>query len=106
MKENKTGLKDSDLKEILRLILKYPEIEEVKIFGSRAKGTYKKGSDLDLCISGKNLKSSTLANLSDDLNEESLLPYYFDLLDKRKISSEALLAHIKEYGIDLKALLK
>ena len=47
------GLLDRNLKFILEAISKYPEIEEVIIFGSRAMGNYKKGSDIDLALKGK-----------------------------------------------------
>ena len=47
------GLRPQDLTEIIEMIRQFPDIEEAVIFGSRAKGNYKKGSDVDIAIKGK-----------------------------------------------------
>jgi len=97
----RTGLTEEELGVITSTISLFPEIEKVFIFGSRAKGNYKRGSDIDLAVSGDNVTYSMINQLAYKLNEESLLPYYFDLLHLEKISSEALLEHIKKHGIEL-----
>jgi predicted nucleotidyltransferase len=96
------GLSEFEIAEILLLTQRFPEIEKVILFGSRAKGIHKQGSDVDLAISGIALSYSIINELSYLLNEESVLPYYFDVLNLSEISSLALLAHIKEYGVQLK----
>lgn len=98
---DQTGLSEFEVNEILLFVKRFPEIERVILFGSRAKGTYKRGSDIDLAISGAALSYSIINELSYLLNEESTLPYYFDLLNFADISSPALLAHITEYGVQL-----
>lgn len=97
----KTGLSDAQIDEILLFTKRFPKVEKVIIFGSRAKGTYKRGSDIDLVLSGDTLSYSVINELSYLLNEESTLPYYFDILNLNEINSSALLSHIKEYGLQL-----
>ena len=80
-----------------RLDSKYPEIEEAVLFGSRAIGNYKKGSDVDLAIKGSRINRTTVNRLSDDLNEEYPLPYFFDVIHYENISSE-LKTHIDTMG--------
>ena len=53
MNSNSFGLLTSDLNFIISLFQKFPSIQEVKIFGSRAKGNFKNGSDVDLSIKGE-----------------------------------------------------
>lgn len=91
------GLMDRDLKYIIEVLSSYPEVEEGLIFGSRALGNYKAGSDVDLSLKGK-LSSSILTQISRRLNEEYPLPYFFDILDYTSISNDALIKHIDSYG--------
>ena len=97
------GLSEFEIGEILLFTQRFAEIEEVILFGSRAKGTYKRGSDIDLAISGAAVSYSIINELSYLLNEESTLPYYFDLLNLADIRSPALLSHIADHGVQLKA---
>jgi len=92
------GLLDRDLKYILEAIRKHSEIEEVIIFGSRAMGNYKKGSDVDLALIGENVDRKIALRLSDDLNEEYPLPYFFDVVTYKDISNEELIKHIDNVG--------
>jgi len=92
------GLLDRDLKFILEAVDNYPEIEEAIIFGSRTMGNYKKGSDVDLAIVGKNIDRKIVRRLSDDLNENYPLPYFFDVVCYKDISNEELKMHIDSVG--------
>ena len=92
------GLLDRDLKFILEAISKYPEIEEVIIFGSRAMGNYKKGSDIDLALKGEKVTRKVVRRLSDDLEEEYPLPYFFDIVSYNDISDEEFKHHIDNVG--------
>jgi len=98
---NKIGLSKAEVDEILMLAKQFPDVERVVLFGSRAKGTHKPGSDVDLAILGGAVSYSTINEFSYLLNEESVLPYYFDVINVADISSLALLSHIKEYGVEL-----
>ncbi|WP_111640232.1 nucleotidyltransferase family protein [Marinomonas shanghaiensis] len=98
MMEADFGLTSTELEELNSIIQSFHEIESVMIFGSRAKGTYKPGSDVDIVISGNKLDHSVVARLSNQLNEETTFPYFFDILDLNTIKSEEMLAHIAQYG--------
>ncbi|HHX60200.1 MAG TPA: nucleotidyltransferase domain-containing protein [Epulopiscium sp.] len=95
------GLLDRDLKFILEAIGKHAEIEEVIIFGSRAMGNYKKGSDIDLALKGEKVSGKVVRRLSDDLEEEYPLPYFFDIVSYNDIADEAFKNHIDTIGISL-----
>lgn len=92
------GLQQQDIAEIIQTLKQYPAIEEAIIFGSRAKGNYKKGSDIDIALKGENLEYDMVAALSFDLNEESSLPYYFDVVHFEEISEVKLTEHINRVG--------
>jgi uncharacterized protein len=98
MKElNEFGLSDESMKWILRVIKVFPEIDEVIIFGSRAKGTNKPGSDIDFAIKG-NFPYNYPEKLRNMLEEGLYLPYFFDVLDYAKISNPDLKEHIDKVG--------
>lgn len=92
------GLSDKDLQCIIDAVKKYEEIDKAVIFGSRAMGNYKKGSDIDLCIFGQNITNSIVAELYDYLDEVAPLPYFFDLLHYEKLNNENLKKHIEQVG--------
>jgi predicted nucleotidyltransferase len=92
------GLTDKDKKEISKIISQFSQVEKAVVFGSRAMGNHKKGSDIDLAIFG-NLKDNQLNKISYLLNEETFLPYKFDLVDYSQISNLNLKKHINKYGL-------
>ena len=95
------GLLDRDIKYILEAIGKFEEIEKVILFGSRAMGNYKKGSDIDIAVSRKEVTMNTILKLSDYLNEVYPLPYYFDIVHYENISNENLKKHIDTHGKEI-----
>ena len=72
------GLKDEQIKKIKNVFTRFKQIHEVILFGSRAKGNYKLGSDIDFAIKGIDLKLNDLLNLHNTLDDLDL-PYKFDL---------------------------
>jgi len=92
------GLQQGDLNEIVRILDTFPEIEEAILFGSRAKGTFKKGSDIDIAVKGTGIDDQVVTSLSYLLNEESSLPYFFDIVHLDILSEQALRAHIDRVG--------
>lgn len=97
MNNKQLGLKDGDLESIISVLKKYPRIEQAIIFGSRAKGDHKHGSDVDLVLKGS--VEDIAPEISYSLNEDSLLPYKFDVLDYNSISNQNLIDHINRVGI-------
>ena len=98
MNSNSFGLLTSDLNFLIQLFQKFPSIQEVHIFGSRAKGNFKNGSDVDLSIKGELVTFEEMNQLDDELNELSNLPYKFDLVQYEKIESLELKKHIDRIG--------
>ncbi len=91
------GLNKKDLESINAVFLTNSKVESVKIFGSRAKGNYRKNSDIDLVLMGKisQLDGEKIASDLDDL----ALPYLFDVKIFSEINSVELLDHINRVGI-------
>lgn len=92
------GLESQQIDLINQVFAQYPQIEQVILFGSRAKGSYKPGSDIDLTIIDQNLSFSDLLHIQTQL-DDLLLPYKFDLSLKRNISNPDLLEHIERVEI-------
>ena len=97
MNDKYFGLIDGDIEIIIAILKKYPQIEQGLIFGSRAKGNFKPGSDVDIVLKGN--VHDIITEIGFSLNEESLLPYKFDVLDYNEISSQNLIDHINRVGI-------
>jgi predicted nucleotidyltransferase len=91
------GLKESNLKQIQKVFSHYPQIEEVLIYGSRAKGNFRNGSDIDLTLKGKQIDLAVLSRLSDEL-DDLFLPYTFDISIYQNIKQEDFLDHILRIG--------
>lgn len=95
------GLLERDWEFIRKSLEKFPEIERAIIFGSRALGNYKMGSDVDLAIVGDTVTHNTLVELNEWLNEIYPLPYVFDLHNYHATANENLKTHIDMYGKDV-----
>lgn len=93
----KFGLTSEDLKSIRAVLEKFPLIKKMEIFGSRAMGTEKTGSDIDLVIYGQ-IPHDTLTQIKFILEEEIPLPYHFDIILWDEIENQALKKHIREHG--------
>ena len=93
-----TGLSENDLQLICQAAQALPDIQQLILFGSRAKGTYKPGSDVDLAIKCNTASYDTAVKLAGILNEETPLPYFFDVVDYLSISEPELTQHIDRVG--------
>ncbi len=90
------GLKQKHIDAINQCFAQYPQIQQVIIYGSRAKGNYKNGSDIDLTIVG-DLDYNQLLKLENQL-DDLLLPYKIDLSLRHEINHPELLDHIQRVG--------
>ncbi len=73
------GLKDDTISKIQTVFASYPQVEKVVLYGSRAKGNFKNGSDIDLTLcGGEDLTLRVLYRIMDEI-DDLLLPYTFDL---------------------------
>lgn len=92
------GLSEQDLQIIREVLASYPMVIKALLFGSRAKGNYKPGSDVDIALFGDGVENHT-ATIAGILNDESPLPYYFDVLDYGSLANSELRGHIDRVGI-------
>ena len=98
----KFGLEEDKIEKIINIMKKYPEIESAKIFGSRARGDYRKGSDIDIAVFGKKITTTIHTNIFFEI-EDLYLPYMIDLInfdsldDKNKIKENILKEGIEIY---------
>ena len=91
------GLKQDVMDKINNIFEKYDEVQEVVLYGSRAKGNYKPGSDIDLTLKGRGLNLKLINKINIEL-DDLLLPYTFDLSVYDAIDSPALIEHIQRVG--------
>ncbi|MBN1984637.1 MAG: nucleotidyltransferase domain-containing protein [Chitinivibrionales bacterium] len=94
------GLTKDDIITIKNSIAKHNEIESALLFGSRAKGNFKHGSDVDIALKGKDIDYTVILSISTELNEETTLPYHFDVLNYRMLESTELIDHINRVGVE------
>lgn len=90
------GIYPRSYQEILMILKDCPSIEEVVIYGSRAKGNYREGSDIDITLKGDVAKED-LSNLWHKL-DDSFIPYKFDISIYKDLKSESLIEHIQRVG--------
>lgn len=94
----KYGLTTETIDKICGVFKKYSQIDKVILYGSRAKGNYKKGSDIDLTLYGDELSHKLLMDVLDDL-DELLLPYMIDLSVYDALENDKLKEHIDRVGV-------
>jgi len=95
----KYGLKETTIQQICGVLAKYPPVEKAVLYGSRAKGNYKNGSDIDLTLyGGADLTLRVLYRLSDEL-DDLLLPYTIDLSIFSQIGDSDVIEHIQRVGV-------
>lgn len=94
------GLDQPTVRRIVDLLAEYPEIRRVILFGSRAKGNFRPGSDIDLCLDAPGLNLSRQLDIETRL-DDLLLPWKIDLVHLQAIDNPALLEHIERVGVVL-----
>ncbi len=91
------GLTQKELEILKEVFKKFDNIKEVILFGSRALGTHKTASDIDLAIKG-NVDINTLSKLKYTLEEDTILPYFFDIVIYDNLENMELKKHIDGVG--------
>ena len=93
------ALTDREASLISSVLILHPEVSQVKLFGSRAKGCHTPASDIDLALWGVDaLQAESIAAELDELP----LPYRFDIKAFESIKQDSLREHIQRRGIDWK----
>ncbi|MBT3234254.1 MAG: nucleotidyltransferase domain-containing protein [Calditrichaeota bacterium] len=93
------GLKENTIHKIQSVFTDYPEVTKAILYGSRAKGTYQNGSDIDLTLHGN--EQLTLKVIYKIMNrlDDLFLPYTIDLSIFNNISDLDLIEHISRVGV-------
>jgi type I restriction enzyme S subunit len=94
----KFGLPEDIIESIQKVFEQNSKVDEVLVFGSRAKGNYRTDSDIDLALKGRNISFDDILKLKVKLDELNL-PYKIDLIDYNTITEKDLLEHIGRVGI-------
>lgn len=92
------GLSESTLESMKEVFAKFQRIKEVVLYGSRAMGNYRKGSDIDITLFGDSISLNNTVYLLMDELDELYLPYTFDVSIYSRIESRDLLDHITRAG--------
>ncbi len=98
IKNNNFGIYDKSYNLIIQELKKVPQIEKAVIFGSRAIGNYKKGSDIDIAIYGQGITFDILSKINYKLNEVIPTPYFIDVVHFENTKNQELKKHISEFG--------
>ena len=91
------GLKEEAIEKITSVFKMYPRLTKAVIYGSRAKGDYKPGSDIDFVVFGNELSLTEILKIETEL-DDLLLPYQIDLSLISDIEDKDLLDHITRAG--------
>ncbi len=93
----KFGLKETTIQKIQEVLAQFPQVHSAVLYGSRAKGNYKNGSDIDLTLKGDNINLSVINKIELAL-DDLYLPYTFDLSAFNQLDNPDLIDHINRIG--------
>lgn len=91
------GIKQEIIDKLNGVFARNPNINEVILYGSRAKGDYRTGSDIDLALKGDKINLKQINKLNNEI-DELLLPYKIDISILNQISNPDLIDHINRVG--------
>jgi len=91
------GLSAETVRRIHSVFVAFPQVESAIFYGSRAKGNYKRGSDIDLALTGAGLNWKLLGDIAEAI-DDLLLPYETDLLIYEQLSDDSVREHIDRVG--------
>jgi uncharacterized protein len=94
------GLPDDVLPRLLAVLSSNRKVKKITLYGSRAKGNSRDGSDIDLCLDGDALSLKDLAELDASI-DDLLLPWKVDIAVRQQIDNPDLIAHIERVGVML-----
>jgi len=92
------GIKDDYWKRLETVFVSHKNIEKVILYGSRAKGTNRPYSDVDIVLVGENIENREFCNILDEI-DDLLLPFIFDVSVNYTISNVNLIDSINKTGV-------
>lgn len=96
--ERPFGLPPATLEKLNSVFAQHAAIDSVLLYGSRAKGNYRAGSDIDLTIKGGEIPFDELMQIENEI-DDLMLPYTVDLSQYRQLENADLIAHIDKVGV-------
>lgn len=90
------GLTKKQNAAIINEVNRFEKLTRLVVFGSRAMGNYKHGSDIDLAVWG--LEPEEVNELNTRLNEYLSLPHKFDVVRFESVNDPELKQHIVKFG--------
>lgn len=96
----KHGLEETTVAQVVRVLAGFPEVDKAVLFGSRAKSTHKRGSDIDLALVGDALDWRTIGRIDSALDDLPV-PYRFSLIRFGERTDPEVAAHVRRVGIPL-----
>mgnify|MGYP001260898837 CR=1 FL=1 len=93
----KFGLTESNFDSIVQVLTNHSSIDKAILFGSRAKGTHKLNSDIDIALIGDSITLTEKFKIDQEL-DELMLPFQFDTLLMHTISNMDLVEHFERVG--------
>lgn len=94
----KWGLSDQQIDEIIGVLASYDQVDEAILFGSRAMDTYKEASDIDIALKGQGVDERLASKVKFSLEEDTRLPFFFDVVAYSAVTSKHLGEQIKRFG--------
>lgn len=94
---NKFGLPERTVNELIAYFQSRPNIEKVCIYGSRAKGTYRNGSDIDFAIWLTD-ENDNIARIAGELDELPT-PYKYDIINYKTLTHKGMKNSIDNDGM-------
>jgi len=91
------GLPPAAIARIQEVFARFPEVDKAVLYGSRAMGNHKPGSDIDLTLYGGQLNVQQLNAIASEL-DDLLLPYMIDLSIFAMLNNSDLREHIGRVG--------
>lgn len=91
------GLSEKTINKINSVFEKHVEIDEVIIYGSRAKGNFREGSDIDITLKGKTISYTILSKINQEIDDLNT-PYLFDISVFETLESKDFIDHINRVG--------
>lgn len=92
------GLSREVMKKIQGVLADHPSVERAVLYGSRAKGCHKPGSDIDLNLQGKAITATERDRISLELDDLDL-PYVLDVTVLHEITHDPFREHIERIGV-------
>ncbi len=98
METAKFGIERETLEKIIEIFKRYKQVKKVCIFGSRARGDFKKGSDIDICVWLDDNGENIIYRIEDELEEINII-LLFDIVVFNNITKESLKNSILKEGV-------